>query len=123
MTDMHLGWFVVSLDVKDMARSLEFYKKLGFRQVDGDAESTNVTLQKGDCRIGLYQGHLDPPETQLIFWQGDIDAIAGALADNGLQPERDINDAKGGRGVLLKDPDGHPLYFVNLPDVTQKSPA
>ena len=34
-------------------------------------------MLRGDCRHLLsYQGNLDPARPQLIFWDGDIDAIA-----------------------------------------------
>src|SRR5512140_999199 len=56
MADLNLGWFEVSLDVKDIKRSLAFYQALGFQIVDGSIEKRNVTLQKADCRIALYQG-------------------------------------------------------------------
>ena len=67
MSDLNFGWFEVSLNVQDIGRSLEFYRTLGFEQVDGSLALRNVTLQKGDCRIALFQGHLDPPVTQLSF--------------------------------------------------------
>ena len=121
MTERNLGWFEVSLNVKDIAQSVAFYKTLGFAQVDGSIEARNVTLQKHDCRIGLYQGFLDPPETQLIFWQGDVDAIASDLVTEGLTFERGpMAGDGGGAAALLRDPDGHPIYFVNIPGVVRK---
>ena len=113
---MDLGRFETSLDVKDIEKSVAFYKALGFRQVDGSIEIRNVGLRKGDCRLTLYQGYLDPPELQLIFWQGNVAAIARDLSAKGLSfedgwPRSDEN----GTAAMLKDPDGHPLYFINLP--------
>jgi len=113
---MDLGRFETSLDVKDIERSLAFYKALGFRQVDGGVDIRNVGLRKGDCRLSLYQGYLKPAETQLIFWQGNVEAIARDLASKGVRfdegwPKKDKN----GAAAMLKDPDGHPLYFINLP--------
>jgi catechol 2,3-dioxygenase-like lactoylglutathione lyase family enzyme len=117
MTDIDLGWFVVSLDVKDIARSVAFYGKLGFKIVSGDIESRVVTIEKGNCRLALYQGYLDPPTTQLIFWQGDIDAIIGELGKEGIGWKP--STAKGpGKAAMLTDPDGHPIYLVNIPGVT-----
>lgn len=124
MSDIDFGWFEVSLNVQDIKRSLEFYQLLGFQVVDGNVEFRNITLRKGDCRISLYQGYLDPPETQLTFWQGDVHAIARDLAGKGLQFERGpTTGEEGGVGALLRDPDGHPIYFVNMPGVKRKADA
>ncbi len=122
MTERTLGWFEVSLNVRDIERSADFYRKLGFALVDGSIEARNVTLQKHDCRIALYQGFLDPAETQLIFWQGDVEAIANDLINAGLSFERGPSVADtGGASALLRDPDGHPIYFVNLPGVVRNT--
>lgn len=118
---MEFGWFELSLPVQDIATSVVFYGNLGFRQVDGGVPLRHVTLEKGDCRIALYQGHLDPARPQLIFWQGDVEAIARALEARGLEFEKPpAKDGAGGVGAMLRDPDGHPLYFVNLPGVQRE---
>lgn len=119
MTDVDLGWFVVSLNVADIKRSLAFYQALGFQIANGSVESRVVTITKGNCRLALYEGFLDPPVTQLIFWQGDVDAITSELTSKGLHFEP--SKAKSpGKGAMLMDPDGHPLYFVNLPGKTEE---
>ena len=117
---MELGWFELSLDVKDIDVTREFYEKLGFRVVGETAEGRVVTLQNADCRICLYQGYLDPAETQLIFWQGDVRAIAEDLVAKSLRFEKGPTTEDGkGVGALIRDPDGRPIYFVNLPGVTR----
>jgi catechol 2,3-dioxygenase-like lactoylglutathione lyase family enzyme len=129
---MDLGRFETSLAVADIVRSLAFYKALGFRQTDGDIEIRNVTLRRGDCRLSLFQGYLEPPRTQLIFWQGRVLANARALIAKGLAFDeghpRSAED--GGASGMLRDPDGHPIYliympffFVNDPAHTRKAPS
>ena len=119
---MELGQLIVSLNVQDIRRSLDFYQTLGFQVVDGSIEARFLTVKNGDSLIGLYQDHLDPAETQLIFWQGDVGAIASDLNDQGVTFERGPSrDAKGGSAALLRDPDGHPLYFINLPELSTGS--
>jgi lactoylglutathione lyase len=119
---MDLGWFEVSLPVADVETSAAFYAKLGFVEVDRMDRA--VTLQKGDCRLALYQGCLDPDRPQLIFWQGDVPAIASALQGKGLSFERAPGQGDGGgTGAMLMDPDGHPIYFVNMPGVTRTEPT
>jgi len=121
---MEFGWFELSLDVKDIDRTRDFYERLGFEVVGVASEGRVVTLQKADCRICLYQGFLDPAETQLIFWQGDVRAIAADLSGKGFQFERlPSQDEADGTGALLIDPDGRPIYFVNVPGVTREDLA
>ncbi|HEY5105208.1 MAG TPA: VOC family protein [Caulobacteraceae bacterium] len=111
--DMQLGWFNLSLDVEDIGRSVEFYEKLGFKRLRDTAPRT-ATLHNGDCRICLYQGYLDPAQTQLIFWQGDLDAIAATVTRQGLSFFREPKSDETGEAFMLRDPDGHPLFFINL---------
>jgi len=118
---MELGWYEPSLDVQDIERSCEFYGKLGFELVDRSIEGQTATVQRGNCRIGLYKGRA--PETTLIFWQGDVEAIAQDLEGKGLAFERrPMHDDKG-VGALLRDPDGLAISFVNIRGVTRKGPA
>lgn len=122
--DMRLGWFELSLVVADVARSKAFYEKLGFGLCDTGDGGRSVTLQNNDCRLALFQDVLDPPETQLIFWQGDVEAIVRDLTAKGLAFERGpTKDAKGGVGALVRDPDGQAIYFVNVPGEVRKAPA
>ena len=81
---MHLGKFETSLVVRDIRKSLAFYEALGFRHTDGSVDVRTVSLRKGDCRLALYQDILDPAETQLIFWQGNVDAIVADLLRKGM---------------------------------------
>jgi len=122
---MDLGRFETSLAVADIKRSLAFYKTLGFRRTEGDVEIRNVTLRKGDCRLSLYQGYLEPPRTQLIFWQGRVAANAGALIAKGLAFDeghpRSAED--GGASGMLRDPDGHPIYLIYMPFLFVNDPA
>ena len=52
---MQLGAFSLSLAVKDIHVSLEFYQKLGFNILDGKIEENWLILQNGDTIIGLFQ--------------------------------------------------------------------
>jgi catechol 2,3-dioxygenase-like lactoylglutathione lyase family enzyme len=112
---MDLGWFETSLDVQDIVKSVAFYETLGFRHVEGDIAVRTVTLNRGDCRLTLFQGHLDPARTQLIFWQGDVEAIAREATAKGFVFQRGPNVSKDGASAMLFDPDGHPLFFINMP--------
>jgi lactoylglutathione lyase len=117
---MHLGWYELSLDVKDIQRSCDFYTKLGFELVDNSVEDRTATVQRGNCRIGLFNGRA--PETILDFWQGDVQAIADDLIGKGLRFERGPSSDDKGTGALLRDPDGLAIHFVNLRGMTRTGP-
>lgn len=120
---MNLGHFEVGLPVKDLQRSVAFYEKVGFAMVGDTLERRFATMQKDSCRFTLYEGHLDPDRPQLTFWQGDVAAIRTALEAEGLEVGKSKSDNDGGRSMMLKDPDGHPLFFINLPGVQQVAGA
>ena len=70
---MKLGAFSVSLNVKDIAASREFYGKLGFEAIGGDAEQGWLILRNGGCAIGLFKDMIE--RTTLTFNPGwDQDA-------------------------------------------------
>ena len=119
--DPTLGWFEASLPVGDMARAEAFYAALGFAVVVREVKGTRVSLQNADCRVGLFQGHLDPDQAQLIFWQGDIAAMADRVRRAGLDFFSGPNGGGDHASFMLRDPDGHPLFFIRMPGVTRES--
>ena len=56
---MKLGAFSVSLTVKDIEKSKEFYEKIGFIQIGGVQAQGWLILRNGDHTIGLFQGMFD----------------------------------------------------------------
>ena len=92
---------------------VRFYEKLrGSASATPATKGSSVTLQNNDCRLALFQDVLHPPETQLIFWQGDVDAIVRDFTAKGLNFERGpTKDANGGVGALLRDPAGQSDLF------------
>jgi predicted lactoylglutathione lyase len=53
---MELGAFSISLAVKDIKASKEFYEKFGFKLFHGDESQNWLILKNGDHVIGLFQG-------------------------------------------------------------------
>lgn len=53
---MQLGAFSVSLAVKDIEASKQFYQKLGFTLFGGNQEHNWLIMKNGDTIIGLFQG-------------------------------------------------------------------
>ena len=112
-SDLDRGFFQVSLPVKDPDRTAAFYELLGFHRKASD-DPNMAPLTNGECRICLYKGYLDPAELQLNFWQGDIDAVAALARREGLAFYREPSRSERGAGVMLKDPDGRPVFFINM---------
>ncbi len=63
---MQLGAFSVSLAVKDIAASREFYEVLGFEQVGGDPAQNWLILRNGETTIGLFQRMLSRTSSRSI---------------------------------------------------------
>ena len=75
---MELGAFSISLAVKDLAASRQFYEKFGFNAFAGDASKNFLILKNGDYVIGLFQGMFD--KNILTFNPGwDSNAQAGCF--------------------------------------------
>ncbi len=120
---MDLGWFEAALNVADLKRSLAFYEALGFEKHGEDGGDGVAALYKDDCSLTLYQGHLDPARPQLIFWQGDVAAIAADLSAKGLQFFRGPNSDAAGTAAMLIDPDGHPVFLITMKKYDGNSPV
>ena len=56
---MNLGAFSISLNVKDLKASKDFYEILGFNIFGGDMEHHYLIMKNGDSIIGLFQGMFD----------------------------------------------------------------
>ena len=54
--DMKLGAFSVSLSVKDLSASKEFYENLGFKTFGGSMENKYLIMKNENSLIGLFQG-------------------------------------------------------------------
>ena len=119
---MRLGNFSVSLTVKNLAASREFYEKLGFRSIGGDQAQNWLIMQNETSTIGLFQGMFD--KNMLTFNPG-WDRNANALAD--FDDVRELQRTLQARGLtltsaadesstgpaslMLIDPDGNPILI------------
>ncbi|MDQ3023800.1 MAG: VOC family protein [bacterium] len=112
---MFLGNFELCLNVKELRRSLEFYETLGFKRTGGTVADGWAIIETGNCRIGLYEGHI---ESNLInFRGGDVFALAAELKKRGLAFSQDAyREPDGSAGAILPDPDGNVVYFNTFPE-------
>jgi len=117
---MELGAFSISLAVKDIEISKEFYQKLGFEEVGGDITQNWLILRNGDHTIGLFQGMFE--KNTLTFNPGwdkranklndftDIRALQKELKDQGVELVSEADETSSGpASFFLFDPDGNPI--------------
>lgn len=117
---MELGAFSVSLAVKDIEASKQFYEKLGFTVFMGDQSQNWLIMKNGEHAIGLFQGMFD--NNILTFNPGwdsnaqplkdftDIRALQRRLKDSGINmlTEADENST-GPASFIISDPDGNTI--------------
>ncbi len=117
---MNLGAFSVSLAVKDIAASKEFYEKLGFTVFMGDASQNWLILKNGDHVIGLFQGMFE--RNMLTFNPGwdsnahklddftDVRELQRQLKAQGVTFLSEADEStKGPASFVTADPDGNPI--------------
>lgn len=119
---MELGCFSVSLTVKDIQKSKEFYEALGFKVFGGEQEQGWLIMKAPGCNIGLFQGMFE--KNILTFNPGwsqdaenlseftDIREIQKKLKEKGLPIADEVDENGSGPGSLtLEDPDGNPILL------------
>ena len=119
---MKLGAFSVSLSVRDINASKEFYENLGFIAFAGDIEKNYLIMKNENALIGLFQGMFE--NNILTFNPGwdenannieefdDVREIQRQLKNKGFKIDNEA-DAKtsGPASFMITDPDGNVIYI------------
>lgn len=121
-TDMNLGAFSISLTVKDLNTSKEFYEKMGFQVFAGDLKLNYLIMKNGEAKIGLFQGMFE--SNILTFNPGwdsngenmetydDIRTIHKSLKEDGFTFAKDIESSEAGpASFVITDPDGNVILI------------
>ncbi|MBD3257276.1 VOC family protein [candidate division GN15 bacterium] len=117
---MQLGAFSVSLAVKDIEASKQFYEKFGFEVFHGDQSQNWLIMKNGDAVIGLFQGMF---ETNILTFNPGWDSNANTVDDftdvrdlqrelkkQGVKLESEADESATGPGsFVVLDPDGNPI--------------
>ncbi|SMG31701.1 VOC family protein [Arenibacter troitsensis] len=119
---MELGAFSISLAVKDLNLSKEFYEKLGFTVFAGDLKMNYLIMKNGNALVGLFQGMF--PKNILTFNPGwdenantlknfdDVRKIQAHLKSNQLKLEQEADEkTTGPASIMLTDPDGNQILI------------
>jgi len=117
---MNLGAFSVSLSVKDIQASKNFYEKLGFQSLGGDISQNWLIMKNGSTVIGLFQGMFE--KNILTFNPGwdenaeniesftDVRLLQNTLKENGVNILSEADESsEGPASFTIEDPDGNPI--------------
>jgi catechol 2,3-dioxygenase-like lactoylglutathione lyase family enzyme len=106
----------VTLTVRDMARSVDFYQDLGFELVYGGKDSMFSSFGAGQGFINLITTRSESGGWwgRIILRTAEVDKLHGELKEKGLQPDPPRDGEWGERYFHLRDPDGHELSFAQL---------
>ena len=120
--DMKLGAFSMSLSVKDLKASKEFYENLGFTAFGGGTEKNYLIMKNGNALIGLFHGMFQgniitfnpgwDENAKKVEGLKDIREIQKHLKSKNikLSSEADEN-TKGPASLMLTDPDGNVILL------------
>ncbi len=119
---MKLGAFSISLNVRDINKSKDFYENLGFEVFGGDLKMNYLIMKNGNALIGLFQGMFD--QNILTFNPGwnenaqklssfdDVRKIEAELKSKNLKLERETgDDSTGPASIVVLDPDGNQILI------------
>jgi predicted enzyme related to lactoylglutathione lyase len=117
---MDLGAFSISLAVKDLETSRQFYEKFGFKVFAGNASQNWLILKNGDHVIGLFQGMFDKniltfnpgwdQSAQKLATFTDVRELQRRLKAQGVQLVNEADESTTGPASFIAvDPDGNPI--------------
>lgn len=115
---MKLGAFSVSLSVKDINVSKQFYEQLGFSVFAGGPEQNYLIMKNEQSLIGLFQGMFEgniltfnpgwDQNAQNLEQFDDIRVIQQQLKKNGIAINPEANEhSSGPASFMVTDPDGN----------------
>ena len=115
---MKLGAFSVSLSVRDINASKQFYENLGFKVFAGGMEKNYLIMKNENALIGLFQGMFQG--NILTFNPGwdenasnvetfdDVREIQRQLKNKGIKLTTEVDEKTSGpAGFMTTDPDGN----------------
>ena len=117
---MNLGAFSISLTVKDLQKSIDFYAKLGFENFGGHSDQGWCILKNGDHIIGLFQGMFDKniltfnpgwdQDAQPLESFDDVRELQKKLRSEGVTLLQEADESGSGpASFVVEDPDGNPI--------------
>lgn len=119
---MNLNCFSISLAVKDLQVSRDFYQQLGFRIFAGEMSQHYLIMKNGDTNIGLFQGMFEG--NLLTFNPGwdqnaqnldnftDIRKLLTKIEQQGIEiNNKNVVSEQGPASFSFTDPDGNVILI------------
>lgn len=115
---MKLGAFSMSLSVKNLVASKQFYETLGFTAWAGSMEQNYLIMKSGTTLIGLFQGMFEgnlmtfnpgwDQNAQLVKGFDDVRKIQEILQKHQIELLVSVaENTSGPASLMIKDPDGN----------------
>jgi catechol 2,3-dioxygenase-like lactoylglutathione lyase family enzyme len=102
----------VTLPARDVARSAEFYRRLGFTQIVSNLpQYVRFECGDGEATFSLHQVESPPPSETIIYFEcANLDAVYDRLRGQGVVFDQAPADQPWlWREAYLHDPDGNVL--------------
>ena len=119
---MKLGAFSVSLNVRDIKASKQFYEALGFKVFAGDLKKNYLIMKNENSLVGLFYGMFE--KTLLTFNPGwdentnkvekfeDVREIQRNLKSKGIKLMTEADEKTAGpASLMVVDPDGNQILI------------
>lgn len=108
---MNFGQFSVSLAVKNIALSKDFYEKLDFQAIEGcgSVEDKWLIMRKESVVIGLFQDMFE--KNIMTFNPENARQIEQGLKAKGVEITTPTQGDSGPAHFVLSDPDGNTIMF------------
>ncbi len=119
---MKLDCFSVSLAVKDLVASRDFYQKLGFSVFAGELAHHYLIMKNGDTNIGLFQGMFEGniltfnpgwnQNAQALDNFTDVRELLAKVEQRGITvTHKNIDGDQGPASFSFLDPDGNAILI------------
>lgn len=118
-SDLKVGAFSLSLNVKDLEASKKFYEALGFKaKADMDISGGYLIMKNGNALIGIFKGFFegnmitfnpgwDENAKEMEKWN-DVREIQKSLKTAGYKLDTEADEKTTGPAyITMKDPDGN----------------
>ncbi len=119
---MELGAFSISLAVKDLVASKQFYVALGFEVFAGELSNNYLIMKNKGTLIGLFQGMFEnnvltfnpgwDSDAQKLESFDDVRNIQSKLKESGIVIVQEVDEnTEGPASFMVIDPDGNAILI------------